>query len=104
MENKLLEALKEISKGEGAFDVDQLEHASNCIENMKSIANEAILEYEKLTVPRPSISERYPKDCVLHYEDGWYITFKSLSGNIIKSHGAYKTKEMAEPDRRILNA
>jgi|GEM_PF-5342568 hypothetical protein len=51
-----------------------------------------------------NVSERYPKGCVLQYEDGWYITFKSLGGNIIKSHGAYKTKVMAEHDRRTLNA
>ena len=51
-----------------------------------------------------NVSERYPKDCVLQYEDGWYITFKSLSGNTIKSQGAYKTKTMAEHDRRTLNA
>jgi len=51
-----------------------------------------------------NVSERYPKDCVLQYEDGWYITFKSLTGNIIKSHGAYRTRAIAEPDRLILNA
>ena len=32
------EALKEIAKGEGAYDMDQLKHASNTIDNMKSIA------------------------------------------------------------------
>ena len=48
-------------------------------------------------------NERYPKDCILPYEDGWYITFKSLGGNIIKSHGPYKTKSRAEHARRILN-
>lgn len=45
----------------------------------------------------------YPKDCVKQYEDGWYITWKSLGGNIIKSHGAYRTKAIAEHDRNILN-
>ena len=47
--------------------------------------------------------ERYPKDCVLQYEDGWYITFKTLSGNIIKSHGSYRTKSIAEHDRITIN-
>ena len=47
--------------------------------------------------------ERYPKECILQYEDGWYITFKTLSGNIIKSHGFYRTKNIAENDRIILN-
>ena len=46
-ENKLLEVLKEISKGEGAYSIDPLEHAGNTITNMKSIADKAILEYEK---------------------------------------------------------
>tara|TARA_R110000772_G_scaffold144345_1_gene254124 strand:- start:51 stop:212 length:162 start_codon:yes stop_codon:yes gene_type:complete len=47
--------------------------------------------------------ESYPKDCVLKYKDGWHITFKSLSGKIIKTHGAYLSKAEAEPDRRYLN-
>ncbi len=38
----LLEALTEILKGEGAYDTDRFEHANNTIENMKSIAKEAI--------------------------------------------------------------
>lgn len=38
----LLEALIEISKGDGPYDMDKLKHASNCIENMKSIAEQAI--------------------------------------------------------------
>jgi len=40
--NELLEALKEISKGEGRYDMDKLIHASNTIEDMKNIAKEAI--------------------------------------------------------------
>ena len=47
--------------------------------------------------------ERYPKNSVLQYEDGWYITFKTPTGNIIKSRGPYKTKAMSEHDRQILN-
>lgn len=38
----LLEALKEIAKGEGAFSRDPLKHASNTIENMIGIAEKAI--------------------------------------------------------------
>ena len=40
--NDLIEALHEISKGEGAYNEDRLEHANNTIENMKSIANETL--------------------------------------------------------------
>ena len=40
--NELLEALKEIAKGEGAFDMDRLKHAANVIESVISIAKEAI--------------------------------------------------------------
>lgn len=36
--DQLINALQEITKGEGAYNPDQLKHASNCIENMKSIA------------------------------------------------------------------
>ncbi len=38
----LLEALERIAKGEGAFSMDPLKHAENCIEDMKLIANLAI--------------------------------------------------------------
>ena len=38
----MLEALGEIEKGVGAFSMDSLTHAENTIENMKSIATEAI--------------------------------------------------------------
>ena len=42
-ENKeLLEALQEIKKGEGAYNMDKYEHANNTIENMKSLATQAI--------------------------------------------------------------
>lgn len=39
---KLKEALLEISKGEGAYDMDRLKHASNTIETMKQIAITAL--------------------------------------------------------------
>jgi len=42
----LLEALKEIAKGEGAFSRDQLTHATNTIEAMKEIARAAIAKAE----------------------------------------------------------
>ena len=35
-------ALQEISIGSGAFSRDPLEHAENCIDNMKEIAAEAL--------------------------------------------------------------
>ena len=38
----LLEALKEIAKGEGAYSQDPLTHAGNTITGMKNIATEAI--------------------------------------------------------------
>ena len=38
----LVEALKEIQKGEGTFSMDHLEHASNTIESMKEIARKAL--------------------------------------------------------------
>lgn len=41
---KLIEALKEIAKGEGAFSLDQLEHCFNTVESMKEIAQVAIKE------------------------------------------------------------
>lgn len=42
----LLEALKEISKGQGAFSMDHLTHAVNTIEDMKGIAKVAIAKAE----------------------------------------------------------
>jgi hypothetical protein len=44
---QLLEALKEIAKGEGAFCRDPFEHACNCIDNMKAIAQAAIRAAEE---------------------------------------------------------
>ena len=41
---RLIEALKEIAKGEGPYTHDQLEHADNCIKAMKELANVAIDE------------------------------------------------------------
>ena len=42
LESELLNALVEISRGEGAYDFNPATHAANCIENMKEIANQAI--------------------------------------------------------------
>lgn len=47
--------------------------------------------------------ERYSKDCIRQYEDGWYITFKPLRGIRKKSHGPYKTNAIADNDREVLN-
>ena len=38
----MLEALREIEKGEGAYSLDPLKHASNTVNNMKRIATKAI--------------------------------------------------------------
>jgi hypothetical protein len=40
--DKCIEALKEIAKGEGRYDMDKLKHAENTIEDMKQIANDII--------------------------------------------------------------
>ncbi|MBC8551703.1 MAG: hypothetical protein H8D23_18810 [Candidatus Brocadiales bacterium] len=40
----LLEVLQEISKGEGRYSMNQLEHASNTIEDMKALARKAVIE------------------------------------------------------------
>ncbi len=37
------DALEEIAKGEGAYSMDQLTHAFNTIENMKSLADPALI-------------------------------------------------------------
>jgi hypothetical protein len=43
--NQRLEtALIEITKGEGAFSREPLEHATNCIESMKQLAKDALHE------------------------------------------------------------
>jgi len=40
---RLRGALEEIKKGRGAFSADPLEHAGNCIDEMKAIARTALL-------------------------------------------------------------
>lgn len=42
----LLVALREIAKGQGAYSRDRLEHATNCIEEMKALAHTAIAKAE----------------------------------------------------------
>ena len=44
---QLLEALKKIAKGEGAYSRDPLTHAGNTITSMKNIATEAIRKAEE---------------------------------------------------------
>ena len=39
---RLKTALKEIAKAEGRYSMDKLTHASNTIDNMKKIANDAL--------------------------------------------------------------
>jgi hypothetical protein len=43
---ELVEALEEITKGAGAFNMDPFEHAKNCIHDMKSIARDALAKVE----------------------------------------------------------
>ena len=42
----LYEVLQEISEGKGAFNTDQLKHASNCIDDMKALAVAALKNKE----------------------------------------------------------
>jgi len=42
----LLEALREIAKGEGRYSRDPLEHASNTVDDMKALALRAIAKAE----------------------------------------------------------
>jgi len=39
---RLRKALVEIAMGDGAFSLDPLKHAGNCIDNMKQIAEAAL--------------------------------------------------------------
>lgn len=54
----LLATLEEIAKGEGPFNRDPLEHASNVIEHAQQIAREAI---EKATGDPETVSPPEPK-------------------------------------------
>lgn len=45
----LLDALREIAKGEGGFSLDQLTHAQNTIEAMKGLARAALAKVEGVT-------------------------------------------------------
>ena len=42
----MLEALKEIAKGEGAYDMDKTKHAFNVISNSIQLAKKAIIKAE----------------------------------------------------------
>lgn len=42
--DRLRAALAEISEGRGTYSRDRLEHASNCIEEMKGIAKQALAD------------------------------------------------------------
>lgn len=50
----LLDALREIAKGEGAYSRDQLTHANNTIENMKKIASDATEKVLRVQPPERS--------------------------------------------------
>lgn len=51
---KLREALEEIAIGRGAFSLDHLQHAKNCIENMKAVAIAALTPTAGETLARPT--------------------------------------------------
>ena len=44
LEQKLITALREIARDERAFRGDRLLHASDCVDSMKQIANDALLD------------------------------------------------------------
>lgn len=46
MVKKMIDCLQEIEKGEGAYNRDPLEHASNTIDSMKEIARSLLKELE----------------------------------------------------------
>jgi len=39
---KVIELLEEIALGQGAYSMDKLRHAENCIKSMKNLAQEAL--------------------------------------------------------------
>jgi len=52
-----------------------------------------------------NISERYSKDDVRKYEDGWWITsYVESRKERLKLVGCFETKQLAENAREILNA
>jgi len=51
-----------------------------------------------------SVSERYSKDDIMQYTDGWYVCFLSLDKRYIKVSDGFRTKKIADTERRILNA
>ena len=51
-----------------------------------------------------SVSERYLKQDVMKYPDGWYVCFLSLSNRYVKVSNVFKTKAIAETERKLLNA
>ncbi len=44
---RLRAALEEISEGKGAYSMDPLEHAGNCIDDMKELAREALKPHQE---------------------------------------------------------
>jgi hypothetical protein len=52
-----------------------------------------------------AVSERYSKDDIRKYEDGWWITSWHEKRKMrIRIIGSFKTRQLAENDREILNA
>ena len=50
------------------------------------------------------VSERYSKDDVMQYPDGWYVCFLSTAKRYVKVSDGFKTKAIAETERKLLNA
>lgn len=55
---RLVEALREITEGKGAFNEDPMIHASNVIADMKRIAQEALASLEPSYPPSLTLRER----------------------------------------------
>ena len=52
-----------------------------------------------------NVSERYSMDDVRKYEDGWWITnWSEFRKERLKLIGSFKTKQLAENERELLNA
>jgi len=60
---------------------------------------------DKTQLPKHIVSERYSKDDVRKYEDGWWITnWSEFRKERLKLIGSFKTKQLAENEREFLNA
>jgi hypothetical protein len=73
---QLVEALREITKGKGAYSTDPLRHAANCIEDMKQLARTALAAQAALAARDESVPHTLldPREWLIHggngHEDG----------------------------------